>query len=178
MIVSDNQRRQSDPAQSRVNTQDLLGVTPAGVADVFLGEPRDYGPLRIYGGHFLAQALAGAFGTVAENKLAHWLHAYFLRPGIPDWPIQYRVDRLREGGGYETRAVRATQQGNAVFFMSASFKGPEEGDAHQPTFTAMGGPTAASGSSLTRLVRLLQMVAASIMDSSTRATCFYNACDT
>jgi acyl-CoA thioesterase-2 len=142
-MVSDNQWRQSDPAQPRVNTADLLGVTQAGVDDVFLGEPRDYGPLRIYGGHFLAQALAAAFGTVAENKLAHSLHAYFLRPGIPDWPIQYRVDRLREGGGYETRAVRATQQGNAVFFMSASFKVPEVGDAHQPTFTAMGGPAAA-----------------------------------
>lgn len=123
---------------------DLLALEPAGADDVFVGQPRDYGPLRIYGGHFLGQALAAALRTVAEPKLAHSLHAYFLRAGIPDQPIEYRVERLRQGGGYEARAVRALQQGQTAFFLTASFKEPEQGDAHQPDLPAAPDPAAAT----------------------------------
>jgi len=121
---------------------DLLAVEPAGTGDLFVGQPRDYGPLRIYGGHFLGQALAAALCTVAQPKLAHSLHAYFLRVGIPDQPIEYRVERLREGGGYEARGVRALQQGQTAFFLTASFKEPEHGDAHQPSLPAVPDPAA------------------------------------
>lgn len=122
---------------------DLLAVTPAPAGnDVWIGAARDYGPLRIYGGHFLGQALAAAFRTVPEPKLAHSLHAYFVRAGLPDQPIEYHVERLRDGG-YVTRAVRAIQAGETRFFMMASFKEPELGDAHQPDAPAAPDPATA-----------------------------------
>jgi acyl-CoA thioesterase-2 len=121
---------------------DLLDVTQGPTDDVWIGAGRDYGPLRIYGGHFLGQALAAAFHTVPEPKLAHSLHAYFVRAGIPDQPIQYHVERVRDGG-YVTRAVRAVQQGQTAFFMTASFKDAEAGDAHQPPPPPAPDPSAA-----------------------------------
>ena len=63
----------------------LLSVEPSGVMrDTFVGIGRDYGPLRIYGGHLLGQALAAAFATVGDHMLAHSLHAYFLKTGAPE----------------------------------------------------------------------------------------------
>jgi len=128
----------NEPARAAAQTggpvvDDLLAVTAGDDAGaVWIGAARNYGPLRIYGGHFLGQALAAAFQTVPIAKLAHSLHAYFLRPGIPDQPIEYQVERLRDGGGYVTRAVRAIQQGQSTFYLTASFKDPESGDVHQP----------------------------------------------
>lgn len=111
----------------------LLAVDPDPTApDHFIGAARDYGPLRVYGGHFLGQALAAAFRTVPEPRLAHSLHAYFLRTGNPAVPIRYAVERLRDGGSYVTRNVRAIQQDQTVFQLTASFKDPEAGDTHQP----------------------------------------------
>lgn len=122
---------------------DLLAVSPVATGtDVWTGAARDYGPLRIYGGHFLGQALAAAFRTVPEPKLAHSLHAYFVRAGLPEEPIEYQVERLRDGG-YVTRAIRAVQAGETRFFMMASFKDPEPGDTHQPDTPAAPDPAAA-----------------------------------
>jgi len=122
---------------------DLLAVTGQPTQeDVWVGAPRDYGPLRIYGGHFLGQALAAAFRSVPQGKLAHSLHAYFIRTGLPDQPIDYHVERLRDGG-YVTRTVRAVQAGETRFVMTASFKEPEAGDTHQPEAPAV--PDAAAG---------------------------------
>lgn len=100
--------------------------------DSFVGAVRDYGPLRIYGGHLLGQGLAAAFATVAQDKRAHSLHACFLRVGDPSAPIRYQVERLRDGRNYVTRAVRAFQSEQLLLTMTASFKLPEPGDEHQP----------------------------------------------
>jgi acyl-CoA thioesterase-2 len=131
-----------DPAATPPIDELLALAESAG--EVFVGAARDYGPLRIYGGHFLGQALAAAFRTVPEPKLAHSLHAYFLRTGQPDQPIEYRVERLRDGGSYVSRAVRAIQQGQTAFFMTASFKDPESGDQHQPSAPAVADAAAAA----------------------------------
>jgi acyl-CoA thioesterase-2 len=61
----------------------------------------------------------------------HSLHAYFLRPGDPNAPILYEVDRLRDGRSFSTRRVVAIQHGRAIFNLAASFKVAEEGVAHQ-----------------------------------------------
>jgi acyl-CoA thioesterase II len=107
-------------------------VAPEGTGDMFTGAGRDYGPLRIYGGHLLGQALAAAFATVAEPMLAHSLHAYFVATGAPAEPIGYRVERLRDGRSYATRSVRAVQGEQTLLVMTASFKIAEPGDRHQP----------------------------------------------
>lgn len=111
----------------------LLAVTPAGIAlDTYLGAGHDYGPLRLYGGHLLGQALTAAFATVPAHKLAHSLHAYFLKTGNPSQAIAYQVERLRDGRVYTTRSVRALQDGRTLMALTASFKSAEAGDAHAP----------------------------------------------
>lgn len=113
----------------------LQMLTPAPTDDptVFVGVGNPYGLMGIYGGHFLGQALAAGLATVEEPKLAHSLHAYFLKKGDPDLPIEYRVKTLRNGRGSDARTIEAWQHDAEVFHMIASFKLPEEGHEHQPT---------------------------------------------
>jgi acyl-CoA thioesterase II len=117
----------------------------AASADRFVGPGRDYGSLRIYGGHLLGQALAAAFATVEAPKLAHSLHAYFLATGAPAEPIHYQVERLRDGRGYVSRAIRAQQGERTLMFMIASFKAAEPGDEHQAPMPAVPAPEAVIG---------------------------------
>ena len=51
------------------------------VADVHVGRPKKEGFGRVFGGQVLAQALQAAQSSVPEGKVAHSLHAYFLRGG-------------------------------------------------------------------------------------------------
>jgi acyl-CoA thioesterase-2 len=53
-----------------------------------------------------------------------------MRPGDPENPIVYEVDRIRDGGSFTTRRVVAIQHGKAIFSMSASFQILEEGLEH------------------------------------------------
>lgn len=111
---------------------ELLTPEPTDRPGVFLGVANPYGIMGIYGGHFLGQALSAALATVEEPKQAHSLHAYFLRKGDPDVPIEYRVATLRDGRGSSTRSISAFQNDREAFHMAASFKLPEDGDEHQP----------------------------------------------
>lgn len=111
----------------------LLSVKNDGSETSFLGTPETYGALGVYGGHFLGQALAAGFATVAEPLIAHSLHAYFLRAGDPVEPIRYEVQTLRDRPSGATRSIVASQHGHDVFQMTASFKLAEDGDEHQPT---------------------------------------------
>lgn len=87
-------------------------------------------PLRIFGGQVIGQALAAAYATVPD-RLCHSLHAYFMRPGDPDNPVIYQVDRSRDGGSFTTRRVAAIQHGKPILTMSASFHVEEDGWDHQ-----------------------------------------------
>ncbi len=86
---------------------------------------------RVYGGQVIGQALVAASRTVPEDREAHSLHGYFLRPGDTTVPILYKVDRIRDGRSFTTRRVVAIQHGRAIFNMSISFQTPEEGFSHQ-----------------------------------------------
>jgi acyl-CoA thioesterase-2 len=85
--------------------------------------------IRVFGGQVAGQALVAA-GRTVEGRTVHSLHAYFLRPGDPQVPIVYQVDRIRDGKSFTTRRVVAIQHGEAIFILSASFQRPEEGPAH------------------------------------------------
>ncbi|MFO1150201.1 MAG: acyl-CoA thioesterase II [Alsobacter sp.] len=84
---------------------------------------------RVFGGQVIGQALVAACRTV-EGRAPHSLHAYFLRPGDPAVPIIYDVERVRDGGSFSTRRVKAIQHGHAIFILSASFQKDEPGLAH------------------------------------------------
>jgi acyl-CoA thioesterase-2 len=115
----------------------LLDLLDLEVLDVNLyrgvSPPEDR--LRVFGGQVAAQALVAAGRTVADGagveRPVHSLHAYFLRPGDPKIPIVYHVDRIRDGRSFTTRRVAATQRGEAIFHLSASFHVSEDGVSHQ-----------------------------------------------
>ncbi|MEV6697469.1 acyl-CoA thioesterase domain-containing protein [Streptomyces sp. NPDC051453] len=100
--------------------------------DLFRGWCHEGLPMRAFGGQVAAQALTAAGRTVGEGRSVHSLHGYFLRPGDPAHPIVYQVERLRDGGSYAAREVKAVQGGETIFTLSASFKRPETTWDRQP----------------------------------------------
>lgn len=101
--------------------------------DSFRGQSQDMGTRALFGGLVLAQSLSAALETLPEDRVAHSLHAYFLRAGDVRVPIDYEVDRSRDGSTFSTRRVVAAQAGKAIFQMAASFQIPEPGfEHHEP----------------------------------------------
>jgi acyl-CoA thioesterase-2 len=98
--------------------------------NLYRGRGPSVGWQRVYGGQVLGQALVAAVRTVPEDRLAHSAHAYFLLAGDPKAPIVYDVERIRDGGSFTTRHVKAIQHGRAIFAMSASFHKIEPGLDH------------------------------------------------
>ena len=108
---------------------DLLDLEPIEV-NLFRGvSPQDRWQ-RVFGGQVIGQALV-ASGRTVEDRAAHSLHAYFLRPGDPKAPIIYEVDRIRDGRSFTTRRVVAIQHGRAIFSMAVSYQIDEPGMEHQ-----------------------------------------------
>jgi len=106
----------------------LLSVEPAG-GDVFTGDPgRDEG--RVFGGLVLGQAVIAA-GRTAPDPTLHSIHAYFLRGGRPDAPIDYHVERVRDGRTFSSRRILARQRGEAICDITASYVHAEDGISHQ-----------------------------------------------
>ncbi len=103
---------------------ELLDLERRG-GDVFVGVSHPVTLARMFGGQVAAQALVAAGRTVEPERRVHSLHAYFLRPGDPKNPVEYRVERMRDGRGFSVRRVVAHQGGKDTFVMSASFHRPE-----------------------------------------------------
>jgi acyl-CoA thioesterase-2 len=82
---------------------------------------------RLFGGQVAAQALRAAGHTVADDRVPHSFHGYFLRAGRPDRAVLLHVDRDRDGGTFSARHVRAVQEGEVIFSMLASFAPPRPG---------------------------------------------------
>lgn len=108
---------------------ELLDVSPTG-GDHFQGENEDIGFPNIFGGQVLGQALMAACRTV-EDRLPHSMHGYFLRPGNHDIPIDYEVQRVRDGRSFTVRRVIARQAGREIFTCAVSFQVKEDGLEHQ-----------------------------------------------
>ena len=99
--------------------------------NLFRGLSPDEDRQRVFGGQVAAQALTAAGRTVGDDRGVHSLHSYFLRPGDPNVPIVYDVDRIRDGKSFTTRRVVAIQHGRAIFNLAASFQIDEVGPDHQ-----------------------------------------------
>lgn len=127
-----------DPAASIGRLISLIDVEPTH-DDTYLGQSVNAGWNRVYGGQVVAQALMAASKTV-EDRLCHSLHSYFIRPGNPAHPIEYRVDRDRDGTSFTTRRVTALQKGQPIFIMSSSFQVDEVGLEHGTTPPAVPAP--------------------------------------
>jgi len=99
--------------------------------DLYRGARQPGGVGRVFGGQVIAQALQAAQRSVDDGKVAHSLHAYFMRPGDENHPILYRVVRDFEGRSFANRRVIAMQKGKPILNMAASFQMPAEGLHHQ-----------------------------------------------
>ena len=107
--------------------------------NLFRGDtPAEESRERIYGGQVIAQSLLAAYETV-EDRVCHSLHCYFIRPGDPNVPIIFEVDRSRDGGSFTTRRVVAIQHGQQIFNLAASFQVEEQGYEHQSEMPAAPG---------------------------------------
>lgn len=103
-------------------------------ADTFRGQGHGGSRRRMFGGHVAAQAVVAAGRCIDTDAAAHSLHLYFLRPGDPQAPVEFRVERLRDGRSYATRLVRAIQHDEVILHASLSFVLPEHvGVVHQIT---------------------------------------------
>jgi acyl-CoA thioesterase-2 len=107
--------------------------------NIFRGDSRDIGSPQVFGGQVIGQALSAAQNTV-EDRVAHSLHAYFLRRGDVNSPIIYEVDRSRDGGSFSNRRVVAIQHGRPILNLAASFQVPEDGLEHQAEMPDVPGP--------------------------------------
>ena len=84
---------------------------------------------RVFGGQIIGQALVAASRTV-EVRAPHSLHGYFLLPGDATTPIDYEIERLRDGGSFATRRCVAIQHGRTIFTLTCSFQAEEQGLDH------------------------------------------------
>jgi len=116
----------SDPIEGLMTLLDLEQLEE----NLYRGLSPQVGWQRVFGGQVIGQALVAAGRTIV-GRPAHSLHAYFIRPGDPEVPIIYEVERTRDGGSFSTRRVVAIQHGAAIFAMYASFQTEEAGLDHQ-----------------------------------------------
>lgn len=107
---------------------------------LFRGQSEDLGLRQVFGGQVVGQALYAAKQTVPEARIIHSFHSYFLRPGDSQKAIIYDVETLRDGKSFSARRVSAVQNGQPIFYMTASFQAPESGFEHQNSMPVVPGP--------------------------------------
>lgn len=95
--------------------------------DVYSGESMHQPSGRVYGGQVLAQSILAMGRTVDSARLPHSLHAYFLRAGDINLPIDFAVERLRDGGSFSARRAHAYQKGHAILSGILSFQEVQSG---------------------------------------------------
>ncbi|MCG6201970.1 acyl-CoA thioesterase II [Psychromonas antarctica] len=99
--------------------------------NLFRGKSQDLGLGVVFGGQVMGQAISAAKETLEKDRQVHSFHCYFLRIGKTDQPIIYDVKRIRDGQTLSTRRIKAIQNGQPIFYMTASFKAKEGGFEHQ-----------------------------------------------
>ena len=85
----------------------------------------------LFGGQVIGQALSAANRTVDDGRSVHSCHCYFLRAGRNDRPVDYHVDRVRDGRRFSSRHIDVTQDGKLLLTMDCSYRVPLPGFEHQ-----------------------------------------------
>jgi acyl-CoA thioesterase-2 len=104
--------------------------------DLFRAEPLNPKRFRVFGGQPLAQGLLAGHRTIEADRRIHSLHAYFVHAGDATLPIDYAVQKLRDGRSFSTVRIEARQGERVIFEMLASFQPLEHGLEHQLTMPA------------------------------------------
>jgi acyl-CoA thioesterase-2 len=82
---------------------------------------------RVFGGQVAGAGPDRGVPHGSGGHEVHSLHSYFLRPGDPNVPIIYDVERMRDGSSFATRRVEARQHGRAIYYQTVSFQRPRTG---------------------------------------------------
>ncbi|WP_435299745.1 acyl-CoA thioesterase [Timonella sp. A28] len=120
---------EQDPLAHLLRVLDLEYHGDATGEDIYSGESMHQPNGRVYGGQVLAQAILAMGRTVDPLRMPHSLHAYFLRAGNINQPIDFAVERLRDGGSFSARRAHAYQSGQAILSGIISFQEDQEGRA-------------------------------------------------
>ncbi len=110
---------------------DLASSDARTTEDIFTGVSQSMPLGRVFGGQVLAQAIVAAERTVGDDRAAHSMHGYFLRPGDSTRGMTFSVDRIHDGRSFSTRRTQAYQDGVPIFSMIASFETDAAGLEHQ-----------------------------------------------
>lgn len=110
----------------------LLGLLDLEQADedIFLGQHPEKVWSRTFGGQLVAQAIVAAGRTVGPERPVHAVNAHFVRGGDVKKPIEYRVERHRDGRAFANRTVTAYQDDQELFVMLAAFQDYGKGLEH------------------------------------------------
>ncbi|MFC7448951.1 acyl-CoA thioesterase [Rhodococcus daqingensis] len=100
--------------------------------DVFLGQHPPQAQLgsRTFGGQLVSQAIIAAGRTVSGDRPVHAINAHFIRGGDVKRPIEYRVQRHRDGRAFANRQVIAYQDDQELFVMLVAFQDWGKGLEH------------------------------------------------
>ncbi|UGT60802.1 acyl-CoA thioesterase [Nocardia asteroides] len=98
----------------------LLDLEEVG-GDVFIGQHPAKVWSRTFGGQLVSQAIIAAGRTVGDRPV-HAVNAHFVRGGDVKKPIEYHVERHRDGRAFANRTVTASQDGQELFVMLAAFQ--------------------------------------------------------
>jgi acyl-CoA thioesterase-2 len=115
----------TSPGTAGELARELLAPEPLG-HDRFAIDVSAHIEGHLFGGLVAAQSLHAGFATVDPARRAQSMHAYFLRPGRPELPIEFEVHRDTDGRSFSARRVAAIQAGKPIFTMVCSFHVPEE----------------------------------------------------
>ncbi|MGS2810182.1 acyl-CoA thioesterase [Nocardia sp. MW-W600-9] len=119
---------QGEPSPDLRVLLDLLDLESIG-EDVFLGNHPEKVWSRTFGGQLVSQAIVAAGRTAGERPL-HAINAHFVRGGDVKKPIEYHVQRHRDGRALANRTVTASQDGQELFVMLAAFQDWGKGLEH------------------------------------------------
>jgi acyl-CoA thioesterase-2 len=77
---------------------------------------------RVFGGQLVAQAMRAGSLTVPAERGVHSIHAYFVTGAAADAPLDFHVERVRDGGRISNRRVVCRQRGREILSLQASYQ--------------------------------------------------------
>jgi acyl-CoA thioesterase-2 len=80
---------------------------------------------EVFGGQYLGLSVHAAMRST-PGRTPHALSAFFLRSARASEPVEYHVERTRDGRAFAHRRVSAWQEGKEVYRAEISFHEPEE----------------------------------------------------
>ncbi|MGO3328459.1 acyl-CoA thioesterase [Gordonia sp. (in: high G+C Gram-positive bacteria)] len=120
-------------AEQSADLQTLLALLDVERAedDLFIGHHPEQVESRTFGGQLLGQGIVAAGRTLVKGSPPiHAVNAHFVRGGDVTKPLEYHVDRFRDGRPFANRQVTAVQDDEVIFTMLVAFQNNAVGLEH------------------------------------------------